>query len=79
MRYSNDKIKQLIEERDKQISYFNSEIEKEIQKEKAKYKISWKRLSLLLALIILPIVAYKINTKMFPKTSIWSWNYYIKK
>lgn len=78
MEYSNKNIKRLIAERNSKISHYNQEIEKEIEKEKAKYKFSWKRFSLMMAMIIMPFIMYKINTKIFPKTSIFSWNYYIK-
>ena len=78
MEYSNDKIKRLVEERDKKISELDYEIEQEIQKERAKHKFSWKRFGLLLAITILPFVMVELNSKIFPKTSIWSWSYYIK-
>ena len=73
--YSNENIKKLIEERDK----LDYEIKKEIEKEKAKYKFSYKRAVLMLFIIIFPFIMYKLNTKIFPPTSIWSWEYYIKK
>ena len=78
MNYTNDKIKQLIEERDREFARFNAEIQKEIQKERANYRFSWKRLGLLLMVIIMPLAMVKINSKIFPKSSIWSWSHYIK-
>lgn len=76
--YTNEKIKKLIEDRNKQISYFDHEIEKEIEKERARYKFSWKNFCIVLAITIVPFMMYKINIKIFPKDSIWSWDYYIK-
>lgn len=76
MEYTNDKIKRLIKERDSIVSKFNKEINEEIQKEKSKYKFSWKRFSLFIISIILCISAIEINHRIFPKTSIWSWDYY---
>lgn len=76
--YSNEKIKRLIEERNRIISSLDAEIEQEIQKEKAKYKFSWKMFLLVMSIIILPPIMVKINSKIFPKDSIWSWHYYIK-
>lgn len=72
--YTNEKIKKLIEER-KRLDY---EIEREIEKEKARYKFSWRNFLLVLAATILPFVMVKINEKIFPKDSIWSWQHYIK-
>lgn len=79
MGYTNEKIKKLIEERDSIIYKFNKEINDEIQKEKAKYKFSWKRFSLMIGTLLLMIVGIKINEQLFPKTSIWSWEYYFNK
>ena len=76
MEYSNEKIKKLIEERDRKVSEMDSEIEKEIQKEKAKYKFSWKRFLFLVAMVIVPAIMFKLNAMIFPKTSIWSWEHY---
>lgn len=76
--YLNEKAKQLIAERDNKISYYNHEIEKEIQKEKARHKFSWKRFLLVVFIFIMPPAMSQLNTKIFPKTSIWSWDYYIK-
>lgn len=77
MQYSNDKIKQLIIERDLILRKYDREIENEIQKEKAKYKFSWKRFLLIIVVAVSVIIAIKINERIFPKTSIWSWSYYI--
>ncbi len=74
--YSNEKIKRLIRERDMKVLVLNKEIHDEIQKEKARHVFSLKRFSLMMCLLILPFIAYKINTKIFPKDSIWSWDYY---
>lgn len=76
MDYTNDKIKKLIEERDRKVSEMNSEIEKEVQKEKAKYKFSWKRFSFLVGIPIVTAIMFKFNAIIFPKTSIWSWGHY---
>lgn len=76
--YTNKKIKDLIENRNRIVSELDHEIRHEIEKEKKRYKFSYKRFLLLLAVITLPIAMYKLNTKIFPKTSIWSWEYYIK-
>lgn len=79
MEYTNDKIKKLIEERDAIVSKFNKEINEEIQKEKSKYKFSWKRFSLMIVAIVFMVIGVKVNEKLFPKTSIWSWDYYFNK
>ena len=79
MIYSNDKIEKVIEERDRKISSYNYEIEKEIEKEKAKYIFSWKRFLLIIAIPLVIVIARKINKQIFPETSIWSWEYYMKK
>jgi hypothetical protein len=42
MEYKNDKIKQLLAERNAIIEKYNLEIKNEIAKEKAKYKFNWK-------------------------------------
>lgn len=78
MEYTNEKIKKLIEERDSIVAKLNKEINYEIQKEKDNYKFSWKRFSLFVLTIIFCISAIEINHRIFSKTSIWSWNYYIK-
>ena len=75
----NEKIDRLIDERNKIISALDQEIEKEIQKEEAKYEFSWKRFVLLVSSIILLISMFRLNEVLFPKTSIWSWDYYITK
>jgi len=74
--YTNDKIKNLIEERNKAIQNYDSEILKEIAKEKAKYKFSWKRFLFMIGAVVFMVLAVEINKKIFPKTSIWSWEYY---
>lgn len=76
MEYTNDKIKQLIKERDNAIERYDDEIQKEIEKEKAKYKFSWKRFLLVVGGIVIIISAFYFNKKTFPQTSIWSWDYY---
>jgi hypothetical protein len=76
MKYTNDKIKQLIAEKDKLNSEFNYKINREIEKEKAKYKFSWKRFLLMIGMAVLLFSAFELNKKLFPKTSIWSWEYY---
>ena len=76
MRYSNEKINRLIQERDSKVSSLNKEIEDEIQKEKANYKFSWKRFLLFILMITLCISAVEVNSRIFPKESIWSWDYY---
>lgn len=78
MEYTNEKIKKLIEERDSIVYKLNKEINDEIQKEKAKYKFNWKRFSLFVLTIIFCISSIEINHRIFPKTSIWSWEYYFK-
>ena len=78
MNVSNERIKQLIRNRDDKISYFNNEIKKEIEKERAKRKFCWKRFALLLFILIMPFVFLKINVKVFQNDSIWSWSHYIK-
>ena len=42
MEYKNDKIKQLLAERNAIIEKYNFEIKNEIAKEKAEYKFNWK-------------------------------------
>ncbi len=74
--YSNEKIKRLIEERDSKISSLNKEIQNEIEKEKLKYKFSYGRFSLFILGIAFVIFAMEVNAKIFPKDSIWSWEYY---
>lgn len=76
MKYTNDKIKQLIAERNATTEEYNRKIQNEIDKEKSKYKFSWKRFSLMVGAIAFMIIAFEINKKMFQKTSIWSWEYY---
>lgn len=72
MDYTNDRIKELKEQQ----RLISLEIEKEIQKEKARYKFSWKRFLILVAVMLMPLYVY-INVKVFPDTSIWSWNHYV--
>jgi len=72
--YSNEKIKNLLEERNR----IDSEIENEIQKERAKYKFIWKRLILLVIICAAVPVMLEINEAIFTSTSIWSWQYWIK-
>lgn len=79
MQYTNNKIKKLIEERDLIIRKFNEEIDNEIQKEKANYKFRWDRFSLMIIAIVFLVIAVEVNEKLFPKTSIWSWGYYLNK
>ena len=79
MNYTNDKIKKLIEERDKLISEYNYKINREIDLEKAQYKFSWKRFLLMIGTVALLFSAFELNKKLFPKTSIWSWEYYKNK
>jgi hypothetical protein len=79
MEYSNDNIKQLIEERNALMQKYNSEIQKEIKKEKVKHKFSWKLFLLIVGTVLFMILAVKVNEKIFPKTSIWSWEYYLSK
>ena len=76
MQYTNDKIKKLIADRDAAIQKFNYEIHREIEKEKAKYYFDWKRFMLMIACAVFMVLAIKVNKKIFPKTSIWSWEYY---
>lgn len=76
MEYRNDKIDRLIKERDEKIRELDREINKEIAKEIAKYKFSLKRFSFMVGCIILMFTCYHYNKVIFPKTSIWSWEYY---
>ena len=76
MEYTNDKIKQLLLERNITIEKYNREIQNEIDKEKAKYKFSWKRFLLMIGAVVFMVVAVELNNKIFPKTSIWNWEYY---
>lgn len=76
MKYTNDKIKQLIAERDSVIEKYNRKIQFEIDLEKRKYKFSWKRFLMVVATCLMPLYVY-INVKIFPDKSIWSWNHYI--
>lgn len=77
MKYTNDKIEQLIAERNDAIQKYNRKIQNEIDKEKAKHKFSFSRFSLLIGGCIFIVMAFELNKKMFPKTSIWSWEYYL--
>jgi len=79
MEYTNDKIKQLLSERNATIEKYNLEIQKEIQKEKARYKFSWKRFLLMVGAVFFMVAGFELNKKIFPKTSIWSWEYYKSK
>lgn len=72
--YTNDRIKKLLEDRNR-IDY---EIQKEIEKIKATRKFSWKRFFLMVGTFAFIILMLKLNAEVFPKTSIWSWGYYIK-
>lgn len=72
----NNKIKQLITDRDAIIEKYNQEIQNEIDIEKSKYKFSWKRFLIVLGLPITMLVSVELNQKIFPETSIWSWEYY---
>jgi len=79
MRYKNDKIKQLLAERNAMIEKYNLEIKNEIAKEKAKYKFNWKLFLLTIVGGVFFPIAIEVNKKIFPKTSIWSWEYCINK
>jgi hypothetical protein len=79
MEYTNEKIKQLLAERDAIVEKYNREIQSEVNKEKARYKFSWKRFLLMIGAVVFMVVAFELNKKIFPITSIWSWEYYIKK
>jgi len=79
MEYTNDKIKKLIEERDAIVSKFNKEINDEIQKEKSNYKFRWDRFSLMILTVVFIVIEIEVNEKIFPNSSIWSWNYYLNK
>ena len=79
MEYTNDKIKNLIKERDSFVSKINKEINEEIQKEKANYKFRWDRFSLMIIAIVFLVIAVEVNEELFPKTSIWSWQYYFNR
>lgn len=76
MKYTNDKIEQLIAERNATVKRYNREIQNEIDKEKSKYKFSWKKFLLMVSAVIFMQLAFKFNEKIFPKTSIWSWEHY---
>lgn len=76
MQYLNDKIKQLMHERDNIIKEYNIKIEDEIIKEKAKYKVNYRRLLFMIFSVLFMVMAMEINKIIFPKTSIWSWQYY---
>lgn len=73
MEYSNDEIKRLIAER----MAINRRIQSEIEKEKARYRVNKKSLFFLLFILIFPIIAFVVNKAIFPKTSVWSWTYWI--
>ncbi len=75
MEYTNNKIRKLISERDAVIDKYNREIRNELQLEKANYKFSWKRFLFMIAIVFFAMLAYSWNKKIFPKTSIWSWEY----
>ena len=77
MRYTNDKIEKLIAERDAKFEEYNRGIQKEIEKERAKYTFSYKRLVLMIGSLAFMVFAFQLNKKVFPKTSIWSWEHYI--
>ena len=78
MEYKNDKIKQLLAERNAIIEKYNLEIKNEIAKEKAKYKFNWKLFLLTIVGGFFFPIAIEVNKKILPKTSIWSWEYYAK-
>lgn len=78
MEYSNNKIKQLIEQRNKIVSRLDSEINREIEKEKMKYKFSWKRFLMVVGIFVIPAITIKLNHRIFSNDLIWSWNYYLK-
>lgn len=78
MEYTNNKIKQLIKDRDALIQKYNNEIQKEIEKEKGKYYFSYKHFFLMVGSIVFMLLAVEANKKIFPKTSIFSWGYYAK-
>lgn len=84
MEYTNEKIENLIKERDALIQKHNSEIRKynskireEIEKEKARYHFDWKRFLLMVGAVLVMFAAFELNKRIFPKTSIWSWEYYM--
>lgn len=77
MGYTNDKIKKLIAEKKAIVERYDREIQNEIDKEKARYKFSWKRFLLMIAAIALMVTFFELNKRLFPKTSIWSWDYYL--
>jgi hypothetical protein len=77
MEYTNDEIKRLITERDAILEDYNKRIHSEILKEKAKYRLDKKALFLLLFVTIFPFIGFSVNKSIFPKTSIWSWTYWI--
>ena len=79
MEYNNNKKKKLIEERDAIVSKFNKEINDEIQKEKSNYKFRWDRFSLMILTVVFIVIEIEVNEKIFPNSSIWSWNYYLNK
>jgi len=70
--YTNEIIDKLVAQRNE----LNRQIANEIEKEKAKYKFSWKNFTIVIAIFCMPLIVY-VNCKIFPKTSIWSWNHYI--
>lgn len=78
MQFSNEKIERLINERNRKIAEMNREIQNEIDKERKRHQFSWPRFLMLLAMIIVPIVMFKLNGRLFPKESIWSWGHYIE-
>lgn len=77
MKYTNDKIKQLLAERNATIEKYNLEIQREIEKEQAKYQFSWKRFLLTVGAIVFMVAAVQLNKRIFPETSVWSWKYYM--
>lgn len=76
MQYTNYKIKQLISERDASVERYNREIQKEIEKEKAKYVFKWGRLILMIVTFIWFYTAFYLNSLLFEKHSIWSWQFW---
>lgn len=74
---TNDNIKKLIAERNAAIEKYNHEIQRISDKEKDNREFSWKGLLLMLGAIIFIVTAINLNKKIFPKTSIWSFEYYM--
>lgn len=78
MKHQNEKILQLISERDSKIREYNQQIQLELDKEKSKQRFDWKYFIFSISLVLLFFSAIELNKQLFPKSSIWSWSYYLE-